>query len=188
MNFLKMNLIVVTIVVALTAGFVFGLLIPGSRDIEKVRGEVAEEVAAVRADQQRVGNVSELYASIMEMDERMRDFRKRLPADRQFGEFLNDLSENLKKSDINDYVVQPRRALRLDETRLPETLQLAKGTIILPVRLSFETSFTKLFEFLKNVEALPRLFHVEDVKVVNDEVQPGEVRVEILLHTYHYPE
>ena len=187
MSTMKLNLIIVGVVVTLTAGFAAGLLIPGVRDLDQARQEVADKLAVVQTEQQQVGNVSELYSSILQMDVQLTDFRKRLPEDRQFGEFLNDLSENLKRNQIDEYIVQPRPARPLDETKLPADRKLAKDTVILPVSVAFETSFTKLFEFLKSMEAMPRLYHVESLKVVNDEQRPGTVKVELGLQTYHRP-
>lgn len=187
MTAVRLNLVVVGTVVVVTAGFAVGLLIPGLRELDRARAEVTGKVSAVQAQQQQVGNVSELYGTIQEMDRQLADFRTRLPEDRQFGEFLNELSENLKRNQIEEYVVQPRLARFLDESKLPADLALAKGTIVLPVNVSFETSFTRLFDFLKGMQAVPRLHHVESMSVVNDEQQPGLIRVEIELLTYHRP-
>jgi anti-sigma factor RsiW len=44
---------------------------------------------------------------------------------------------------------------RLDEAKLPPSLKAAARTGILPVQVSFNSSFTQLFDFLAAVEALP---------------------------------
>ncbi len=187
MTNLRLNVTVVAIVLVLTSAFVFGLFMPGMGRLREARAELAEKVAKVKTDQQQVGDVSDLYASILHMDEKTRDFRKRLPAERQFGEFLNDLSDNLETSGIEDYSVQPRSAQVLDQAKLPASLKLAEGTILLPVVVSFESDFDDLFKFLRGVESLPRLSHVEMLKLVNDEERPGRVAVEVTLCTYHHP-
>lgn len=188
MSIVRLNLIVIGAVVAVTSSFACGLLIPGMGALAQARADLSRKIATVRADQEKVGSVSDLYASIMDMDEQMWDFRKRLPAERQFGEFLNELSENLRKSGIDDYLVQPRPGRPLDGTKLPASMKLAKGTIILPVSVSFRGSFEALFDFLKKMESLSRLSHVANLKMVNDENGPGRVGVEVVFHTYHQPE
>ena len=187
MTTLKLNVTVVAIVLVLTSAFVFGLLMPGVGRLREARAELAEKVTKVETDQQQVGDASDLYASILQMDEKTRDFRKRLPAERQFGEFLNDLSDNLEASGIEDYSVQPRPAQVLDQTKLPASLKLTEGTVLLPVVVSFEGDFGGLFEFLRGIESLPRLSHVETLRLVNDEKRPGRVAVELTLCTYHHP-
>lgn len=188
MSILKLNLIVVTLVLTLTAGFVLVLLIPGLETLEQRREALDKEIAEVQGKQQMVGNVSDLYASILKMDEEMSDFRKRLPAERRFGEFVNDVCESLMDRGINDYFPQQKPARYLDGTKLPDQLKRARNTVILPVSFSFETDFNTLFEFLKCIDSLPRLSHVESMQVVNEETQPGRISVEMVLHTYNNPD
>jgi Tfp pilus assembly protein PilO len=185
-NMLKLNVVVVLLVVVLTIAFALGLVRPGIKDLKACQAEIADKQAALHADQQQLGNVGDLFGSILHLDEAMRDFRVRLPAERRFGEFLNDLSENLEKNRIDDYVVQPKPALELDEGNLPETVKLAAGTTILPVHIAFRGTFAQLFDFLVGLESLSRLSHVESIKVVNDEKRPGSVNVEMTLHTYQH--
>lgn len=188
MNMLKLNVGVALLVVALTTAFVLALVRPGMKELKACQAEIADKQAAVCAEQERLGNIGGLFASVLQLDEAMRDFRVRLPEDRRFGEFLNDLSENLKKCGIDDYVVQPKPALLADEGKLPEALKVAAGTTILPVNISFRGTFVQLFDFLAGLESLSRLSHVEAIKVVNDEQHPGSVGVEMMLHTYQHPD
>lgn len=182
----KMNLAAVVLVAALTAGFAFGLLRPGMRALRTCQAEVSAKQVKVQAGQQELGNVGDLYASIVQLDEAMNDFRVRLPQERRFGEFLNDLSDLLRKCEIDDYVVQPKPALHVDETKLPDALRLTAGTTVLRVSIAFSASFARVFEFLDGVERMPRLSRIKSIKLLNDEQRPGEIRAEILVHTYQY--
>jgi Tfp pilus assembly protein PilO len=186
MSMLKLNLGVVALVMGLTLGFVLGIVRPGLRELKASQAQITDKQAKVGAQQNQLGNIGNLYASIVQLDEEMRDFRVRLPAERRFGEFLNDLSERLKKCKIDDYAVQPRPALRVDGSKLPATMKLAAGTTILPVGISFRGSFRQMFDFLEGMESLQRLSRVESIKVVNDQQHPGEVTVELTLHTYQH--
>lgn len=185
MNVVGLNLLVIAIVLALTGAFGFGLLRPGSRELQACHGRLAAQAQELQAAQQQVGNVSDLYASILTLDEAMHDFRVRLPADRNFGEYLSDVAESLKASRITNYVVQPTPARRVTAEKLPPELSQADGTIILPVSVAFHGGFAQLFDFLDKMETLPRLSHVEHLKIVSDEKRPGDVSVEMVLHTYH---
>ncbi len=183
----KLNIAAIAVVLGLTAAFSLGLLVPGLEKLKEARAEVAVEAQKVKADQQKVGDVSKLFASIMELDEQMQDFRNRLPADRDFGEFLRDLSNSLLETGVQNYAVQPRPPRDVDPTRLPPALVQTQGTTILPVSISFDSGFHAVFEFLTRIEEMPRLTHVETISLVNDERNPGNVKVEIMLHTYHHP-
>lgn len=183
----KLNAAVIAIVLGLTSAFSFGLLMPGFAKLKEARAEIAVEADRVRSDQQEVGDVSKLFASIMQLDEEMRDFRSRLPAERDFGDFLRDLSNNLLQAGVENYAVQPRPAREVDPAKLPPALAQTQGTTILPVSVSFESSFQEVFEFLAKIEEMPRLTHVETISLANDEGSPGDVKVEIMLYTYHHP-
>lgn len=184
---MKLNVAVIAVVLGLTSAFSFGLLMPGFAKLKEARAEVAVEAEKTRTEQQQVGDVSKLFASIMELDEQMRDFRSRLPADRDFGDFLRDLSNNLLQAGVENYAVQPRPAREVDPARLPPALAQTQGTTILPVSISFESGFSQVFDFLAKIEAMPRLTHVETISLANNEQSPGDVKVEIMLYTYHHP-
>jgi Tfp pilus assembly protein PilO len=188
MSTLKINLLVMAVALVLSAGFVFGLLVPGLTELKQCHAEIATLQSDVRKDQKKLGDVSRLYASILEMDDEMRDFRAQLPVERRFGQFLNDLSENLEACSISNYVVQPKPARKVEGEDLPDEFKLAEGTRILEVSISFSGGFDQLFNFLDGISSLPRLSHVESMKVVNDEKHPGRVDVEMIVHAYHQPD
>jgi Tfp pilus assembly protein PilO len=182
----KLNLIVVLAVAVLTLAFGLGLVRPGLGELRASQHRLAEEQAKVQEAQNGLGSIGELYASILQLDEAVRDFHSRLPTERRFGEFLSDLSQSLENSRITDYVVQPKPVLEVVDSRLPAALRLAAGSNILPVNIAFQSTTAQAFEFLNAVERLPRLVHVESVKLVNDEGHPGTVKVDMMLHTYQY--
>lgn len=188
MNATRMNIAVVAIVAVLATAFGLGALRPGLTQLKAQRQKLDAEALKVREEQSSIGDISELYASIVDLDQQMEDFRHRLPMDREFGEFLNALAENIKKSGIEDYIVEPRSPRTIDETKLPEDLFIVKGTTVLPVRVAFDCSFGPALEFLNQMEELKRLTHVESLRMVNQADQPGKVSVEIILHTYCNPQ
>jgi len=188
MTIRKLNIIVIATVVVLTGAFVGVLLMPGAKELKRRREELAQQMRAVRDEQQRIGNVSEIYAAILEMDHRLADYQQRLPPERQFGEFLQSLSDRLKMAGIDQNMVMQKPEQGLDDSKLPASLKSAHGTGILPVQVSFDSTFNQLFDFLKSVEMMPRLSHVESLSVANDEASPGRVHADITLHTYYRPD
>jgi Tfp pilus assembly protein PilO len=185
MSPLRLNMMVVAVVVLLAGGFTFGLLMPGFKSVKECEAQAAESLAKVKEDQSSIGNVSEIYAAILKMDEEMKGFDKRLPGDRQFGEFLNEVSACLKKSEVTDYSLAPQTPLALDEQKLSGDLKAAKDVMILPVGISFRGRFAQVFSLLDCLEKLDRLSQLEKMTVKNDERHPGFVRVEFVLHTYY---
>ncbi len=185
MSLLKLNLIAVAVVVILTAAFAFGLLMPGMKELQASQAGIVSKAEEVSTRQEIVGDVSDLYASILALDEEMHDFQEHLPSDRRLGEFLRDVSNNLQACGVTNYIVQPRPALQVEVEKLPAHLKEAAWTTILPVQVSFRSDFGRVFEFIGKMEAIPRLSHVEALSLVNDEQKPGTVQVEMMLHTYY---
>lgn len=183
----KLNVILLVSVVLLTGGFVIGLLSPGIRRLRLERAALLERQREIAREQQAVGDVGALYASILALDRQMQGFEERLPANRRFGEFLSALSDQLRRVGVEEYTVQPREELTLDGARLPENLRAGRATLLLPVRVAFEGSFAQVFAFLKNVEDLPRLSHVESLRTAGVDGESGRVRADILFHTYYLP-
>jgi len=188
MTLRKLNLIVVGGVVGLTGLFAAALFLPRTKQLKHLREDLSQRSQAVRAEQEQIGNVSEIYAAILEMDRRKEDDRRKLPLERQFGDFLKALSDRLGQAGIEQNVVKQKPEYRLDDAKLPAELKRAKGTGILPVRVSFDSTPGQLFEFIKSVESMPRLSHVGSLEVANDETNPGRVHADITLHTFYHPD
>ena len=187
MSTAKMNIVVLLAVLGLTSGFVFGVLVPGFGRLKTKHAEIEAAAAQVKSDQGQVGNIGDIYKSILELDKETSDYRVKLPSDRRFGEFLNSLSDSLKKVQIDDYIVQLRDARRLEAESLPSQLKLAAGTTILAVDVKFETNFETLFELLLVIEKLPRVTQVEKLQLALLDEQSNEIHVDLLLHTYFHP-
>lgn len=187
MNPSRMNLTAAGIVVVLAATFSLGLLRPGVKKLEAARAEAAQQVERVKEKQSSLGQVGDLYASILELGRRMSNFRERLPSDRQFGEFLSYLSDAFRNCDIENYVVEPRPSLTIIDELLPEEMKLLNGTTILPVRIEFRTDFSSMVKFLNRLEKNSRLSHIESFKLTNDEASPGHVKADMVVHTYFHP-
>jgi len=184
---LKLNVVIVAIVLVATAAFTWGLLLPGLDELDRKQEEIKAELAKVGQVQQEVRDVGALYASIQSLNAETRTFRERLPDQRRFGEFLNDLSQCLEKSKVTDYAIQPMPTEKVAVEQLPDNLKSAVGTMILPVHISFHSSFERVFGFLVHLESLRRVFHIETLELSNDPSQPGRVKAEMILHTYYQP-
>lgn len=188
MSQLKLNLVVAGTVVALTAGFVFAMMIPGLKEVDEKRVAIDKESAQVKAEQQQVGDIGEVYAAIMSLNHQTSDFHARLPNEQRIGEFLRDVSDQLQKQGVEDYTVQPFDPVRLQSEILPDSMKILAGTTVLPVGITFQCDFRQLFDFLAAMEALPRLSHVESIKISLNNNQAGRIRVELVFQTYSKPD
>ena len=185
MSHSKLNYIVVASVVLLSAAFGGALVRPGMNDLDARYDAVREKMDVVETKQAEVGDVSRLYAAIQELDRAIEDYDVRLPRERDFGPYLEGITHSLRANNIPDYIVQPRTALSVDAELLPKDLALARGTMILPVQVSFRGSFESLFGFLDGLESMDRLSHVQTMELTNTESDPGQVSVSLVVYTYY---
>lgn len=174
------------IVIAVTAAaFAAGMLFPGLRELETRRAAIAAELDQAQQAQAEVSDMSAMYAGIIKLKEREYQLWNQIPVEPRFSEFLNQLSQELKATGINEYDVQRPPARELDPTRLPESLRLAAHIVVLPVALKFECDANQMQRLLDRIEGVERLVHVDDLKIQNDEKSPGRLSVELVLQVYH---
>lgn len=188
MNEVKGNLITVGVVVLLWAGFALGVLLPGRRSLSEKQQRVEATAQRVRSEYSTVVDMSAVFAEILRLEQDNAHYRERIPSERRFGEFLNNLSQCLQTAGIADFVVEPRPEQLWTEQDLPDELKSARGMTLLRVRVTFQGKFDNLFDFLSAVEAIPRLSHVESMTVRNQEEQIGRIDAEIILRTYYKPD
>ncbi len=188
MNLFRLNLIAGGFVLTATAAFVLGLLVPGTRALEVRHQRLTEELRGVADMQRQLGSLGDLYSRVLSMNEQLKDYSRRLPADNKIAEFANEVAGQLDSVGITGYSVQPMRAMRVASDSLPPSLALAANVRILPIGISFESGFEQAFAFLGRLETLERLAHIELFDAQNHEERPGQIRVRLVLHTYQNPE
>jgi len=186
MNANRLNIITILVVLLMSSGFVFGLLMPGARQMQNLREAIAAEQQGVAMRQAEVGDISGLYQQLVELSDDVSTFRERLPADRRLGEFLNNLSDAMSQTGITDFHVQPLPATRVSSEDLPPRLKLAEGTGILPVQIGFRADFQKAFELLGAIELLPRLAYVERLDVEAEDELTGRLSVTMVVQAFHH--
>lgn len=182
----KMNAITIAVVVISLAVFLAGVLVPGLRGLDELQAEIATEQGVVVGRQAEVGDVSLVYKDLMHLSDEVRNFRTRLPNDRQFGAFLNDLTVALDSCGIGDYLMEEQQELRVDSERLPETMKLAAGTEILPVKIVFEAEFRDAFALIEKLESMPRLVYIEQVDMKSPDEGGSRLAVSMIVHAFHH--
>lgn len=188
MSEFRLNIIVVLVVAIITIAFAFGVMFPGFREYDRRAAEVAVLADRVEEEQRRIGSVGETYSAIMELERAMRGFRERVPGERRFGEFLSTLSECLKSAGVDDYVVKPGPARRIDANRLPADLEQIRGATILPVQVAFAGRLATCFDFVRHIESLTRTAVVESMTLRADLAESPELSMDVVIHTYFKPE
>lgn len=184
MSPMRLNILFIAIVTMLTGAFTAGILLPGLRELGSARKEVTAAADRTREAQVSAGEESAVYQAILNLEKELADSRRHVPTERQFGEFLNDVSEALRSLGVADYELRPL-------TERPLTVEGDRGTsraFVLPVRVKIECSFKTAFDFLEKLGGMRRLTRVAALKIDSSGSRGPRVEVRLLIETFYCPE
>lgn len=185
MNSARLNLAFVAIVLISAGGFAVGMVVPGWRELESERDRIGVELDQAQQAQAAVSDMTAMYSNVLQLKEREFQLWERIPVEPRVSEFANGLVKSLATLGITQSDIQQELAKNVDETKLPETLRLASNITVLPMTIKFDANFNQVAQFLDAIAAMPRLVHVDDLRLQNNESKPGRLRVAIVLHAYH---
>lgn len=186
MSPLRLNLITIGVVLAISGGFVFALMMPGMRELNARQAEVDAKMAEIATQQLQIGEIGPAYESLMKVRGEVREFKNRVPCTRSFGSFLNDISAAIHDRGIDKYQIQPMPESRIESDTLPAGLKMATGTGILAIQITFSAEFDSVFDVVAEIEKLKRLSHIEELYLDTTEMNGGWVKVRMVVHAYHY--
>lgn len=188
MSPMRLNILFVVIVTILTGGFTAGVLLPGLRELGNARKEVTDAADRTRQAQVSAGEESAVYQAILDLENELAESRRHIPAERQFGEFLNDVSEALRSLEVADYELRPltERPLAAEEGPIRDAGK--SRAYVLPVRVKIRCSFKTAFDFLERLGAMGRLTRVAAMKIESAGSRVPRVEVQMLIETYYCPE
>jgi len=186
MSPVRLNILFVAIVTVITGAFTAGFVIPGIRELNQCRREVNEAADRTRQAQVTSAEESTVYQAIMDLQCELAESRRHVPSERQFGEFLNSVSESLRDLGVSNYELRPLSEYALATTT--ETAAFAGKAFVLPVRLKISCSFKTTFDFLTRLSEMPRLARVSAIEINAANSRSPRVDVRMLIETYYCPE
>jgi len=184
----RLNVLFVAIVTAMTGGFTLGILMPGMRDLNESRREVTEATERTRQAQATAAEETAVYQAIMDLQCELADSRRHVPSERQFGEFLNGVSESLRELGVTNYELRPMSEHSLTLASGAGTVPFAGKAFVLPVRLKIQCPFGTAFDFLTRLSEMPRLARVAAIEINAVDSRTPRVEVRMLIETYYCPE
>jgi len=189
MSTTRLNLMFVVIVLALTGAFAAGLLVPGLRNLDHARTDLLDATSRARAAQDACGNEVQLVQEIDALDQALLKSRERVPPERCFGEFLNDLAELSRELGVKNVDLRPLPEHPLGPAPDNASKDAAGPTaFVLPVRIRMTCSFQTAYEFLSRRSQMRRLNRVAAIRIDAMDMRPPRVVMSVLLETYYYPD
>jgi type IV pilus assembly protein PilO len=172
--------VVISIAVGVTAAFCFLFYWPQQRELTRLRASVrAKEDQQVRWTSE-IAKLSQVEAELKRANELLADYRTRVPASADVGDFVEEVSAIAQRLGLRNQNIAPLPP----ETRGPLTA--------LPIRISFEANFPAIFSFLREVEELPRVARVTELTVgYPDEDEEagdhddGNLKTELTMQIYY---
>jgi len=167
----KDNLIVLAVVAAIGLGAIFLVYGPQGKKLEELNLQIASLKTELDDKTRKASIVPDMVKQIHEMKNRYKNFDRRLPKQKELGEFLRQISENLSQQKLANQLIEPGNPMRED---IYHTL---------PITMKFEGSYISLANFLKRLESMERLTRVQKLDIRTAPGQSG-VSIEMYMDIY----
>ena len=168
------------IAVVMTAAFCFLLFGPWQRRLSGLRASVAglqEQLVRGTVD---ITELSEVEVRLEHAADLLADYRTRVPEAAEVGDFVEAVSAAAERFGLRDRNIVPLAAERLGRVTA------------LPFRITFDARFDAVFNFLREVERLPRVARVTELVLVRPKHgdasagdEEGELNAELTLQVYY---
>ncbi|MCP4798038.1 MAG: type 4a pilus biogenesis protein PilO [Phycisphaeraceae bacterium] len=153
------EMIFLLVLAAIPVAAWFFVFEPRNQDIEQSRREIAQmETTLVRLDQ-LTDEVGDVRTAIDEAELRLADFRQNIPDANEVDDMLAEIH---RIGERNALGISSIRALNRTETQ---------GYAEIPLSLEIDGSFRGLYRFLIDLERLPRITRVRDLKLERNLVE-----------------
>ena len=153
------EMIFLLVLAAIPVAAWFFVFEPRNQDIEQSRREIAQmESTLIRLDQ-LTDEVGDVRNAIDEAELRLADFRQNIPDANEVDDMLAEIH---RIGERNALGISSIRALNRTETQ---------GYAEIPLSLEIDGSFRGLYRFLIDLERLPRITRVRDLKLQRNLVE-----------------
>ena len=156
----------------LTVGFLACGLVPYWLKTTRLANEIKQYRASMESAAAQSEQLRDLTNRATHMVKETRNFPRLVPASKDLGLFLGQLSHELDASGMRDTAV---RALP------PNVLGKCSQ---LPIEVHGSGSFEQFNDFLQRLESLPRMSSVSKLEVKADDAMSGKVSVDLTLSIY----
>jgi len=160
-------------VLAVSAGYALLIAKPRIARARELNRELQSERAELNARVQWLEVIARAEKEAAVLATRTANFEERIPAGPQLGGFLEELARLAKKHDLQSDTIQPGEAVRLAEVNA------------LPIIIKVRGSFAGLHALFQDMERMPRLTRVEQLKAVSDPEHPGMVAAELNVKVFY---
>ena len=175
MQHFKEQLILGGAAVALLALFAGVVAMPQQRKLVAL-GEARDDLQRAIAQREEVGLTAPVtQTAVNERTAQLTALRQRVPQTDDLGPFLELFDQLAGHAGISSPDVRPR------------TAYAAQGVWVLPIDVTFKSSFRELYDLLEALETQNRLVRVTSLQTWQQKELKGELMTELSLEIYYTP-
>ena len=172
MRFGTRELLFVMVLLAMPVAAYFFVFQPRNADIAEAREEIDRKQAKLRQLETATQNLESLTAEIEKLSGAIAMFEKKLPAQQEVEVILKDVWELAAKHELTP------KSVRTD--KITSTAQYAE----LPIQMKINGDFDGFYEFLLDLEKLPRITRLPYMKMTKSDDKEGHMKASITLSIY----
>jgi Tfp pilus assembly protein PilO len=161
---------------AMVAAFVLFCYLPLRQRIKAVeRKKAAQTLAITKASMERA-QMPVIKEQLLKLQRTVGNYEANIPAQNDFGVFLQQIADLMRKHNLKEQVIAPRKEIEVKELNC------------IPVDVQCKGKLAQVFEFYKRMQRLDRLVRIEQVELVNDSDFSGDVSMQTKVVIYYRPQ
>lgn len=162
------------VVLAVPLASYFYVFKPQNREIAKAKQEIEHKEAMLDKLRAATAQTADLREANEEIAESILAIEARLPTDKEMDDVLRQVSQ-----------IAARQGLKLPEFRKKDKPQLAGLALEQPIDVEITGDFDGYYQFLLELEQLPRITRITDMELVREEKSDGEMKANLKLSIYY---
>lgn len=175
MRFGIRELLFIAVLLAVPVAAFWYVFKPRNAEIMQARREISEKRITLERLQDATAKIDDLAAAIAEGRNAIAIIEARLPSEQNIDEIVRQVWQIAGHKGLKIKNVQP-------EKKLP-----AAEYMELPIKVEASGNFDSFYEFLLDLEQIPRLTRVKELRMKQIEEEPGAMTVSFILSIYFEP-
>ena len=168
--------LLIVIVISMPVASFFMVFRPLNLEINRARAEVEHKELMLVKLQEETARNSDLERANLEIQNSIKMIEARLPSNKEVDALVRQVSELAIAAQLNAPAMKASRPVQT-------SLYMEQ-----PIEMEVSGSFLGFFTFLANVEKLPRITRVHDLKLTGQAKDGAEVKAEFTLSIYFQDE
>ncbi len=150
------------------------LTLPQAFRVGKICKQVTEKRKVLQDLERGIATFTAMEQERDSLNSAFNDFLNRLPAQKDFPVFLEQISRIARNHDVKIIAIEPQKVI---EDANPFYVKI-------PVMIDAYCGYHGLGGFINDLEFSDKLMKIENIKISSDEASPGIHQVFLLVHTF----